>query len=272
MKNHRKIPEEPFCEQGGKNDIKKWTAANSNVTILESFPVVMNPRDVAVDGSGNVYIANTFKNAILKWTAANTNLTTLVSSGLSAPGGVVVDSTGNVYIADTDNGAIKELPYAFVDPTPKLESAAAGNDTLPVVLPATENLLPPFAPATDQSWLTISGITNGVVSFSFTYNPVSSRTAHIILFNQSIPVTQAGAGIAPPTLTGVQIVGNDVLQFSFTNHPGASFTVVSTTNLSLPLSNWTVVGNPVEAPPGVYQFNSPPTTNNTQIFYTVLSP
>jgi hypothetical protein len=62
------------------------------------------------------------------------------------------------------------------------------------------------------------------------------------------------------------------LQFSFTNTPSAVFTVVSTTNLSVPLRNWTVVGNPVESPPGMYQFTSQPTTNNTQIFYGVVSP
>jgi hypothetical protein len=95
-------------------------------------------------------------------------LTTLVSSGLTQPGAVAVDGTGNVYIADTGDSAIKELPYAFVDPTPKLEGLGADNDALPEVLPATENLLALFAPTSDRSWLTITGITNGVVSFSFT--------------------------------------------------------------------------------------------------------
>ena len=109
--------------------------------------------------------------------------------GIDYPNGVAVDGAGNVYIADTGNNAIKELPYAFVDPTPRLESPAAGNDALPVVLPATENLLAPFTPTSDQPWLTITGITNGVVSFSFTAT-TSNRTGYITLLGQTIPVTQ----------------------------------------------------------------------------------
>jgi DNA-binding beta-propeller fold protein YncE len=255
----------------GNSAIKKWTAANSNVTALVSSGLD-NPGGVAVDGAGNIYIANTFTNEVQEWTAANSNVTTLLSSGLIQPWGVGVDGAGNVYIADTGNNAIKELPYAFVDPTPKSESAAAGNDSLPVVLPATENLLPPFAPTTDQSWLTITGITNDVVSFSFTFNPVSSRTAHITLLGQSIPVTQAGAGVTPPNLTGAQMLGNGILQFAFTNTPGASFTVVSTTNLSLPFTNWTAVGASTEISPGQFQFTSQPATNDPQRFYGVRSP
>ena len=166
----------------------------------------------------------TYDGAIKKWTAANSTVTTLVSSGLNLPEGVAVDGAGNVYIADSGNNAIKELPHAFVDPTPRLEGLAAGNDSLPPVLPATENLLPPFAPTSDQSWLTITGITNGVVSFSFTANTGSARTAHITLLGQSIPITQGLIG-TPPNLTGAQMPGNGVLQFAFTNIPGASFTV-----------------------------------------------
>ena len=69
---------------------------------------------VAVDGAGNVYIADTSHNAIKEWNATTQQVTTLVSSGLSGPFGVAVDGAGNVYIADTDNNAIKELLNAYV--------------------------------------------------------------------------------------------------------------------------------------------------------------
>jgi DNA-binding beta-propeller fold protein YncE len=252
------------------NAIKECIAASRNVTTLVSSGLNL-PCGVAVDVSGNVYIADAEISTIEEWSAACNNVTTLVSSGLNGASGVAVDGAGNVYIADSGNNAIKELPYAFVDPTPRLESPAAGNDALPVVLPATENLLPPFAPTSTQSWLTISGITNGVVGFAFTANAGPARTANITLLGQNIPITQGVIG-TPPTLTSLQMLGNGAFQFAFTNTPGAAFTVVSTTNLSLPLSDWTVVGNPVENPPGMYQFTSQPTTNDSQIFYGVLSP
>jgi hypothetical protein len=223
-----------------------------------------------VDGAGNVYF--TSGNLLQEWRAANNTVTALVSSGLGNVPEVAVDQAGNVYIADAGYNAVKELPQAFVDPTPRLEGPAASSDSLPVVLPATVNLLPPFAPSSDQSWLTITGITNGVVSFSLTTNLGSSRTAHIALLGQNIPVTQGGASATSPTLTSVQMLANGVLQFAFTNALGASFTVVSTTNLSLPLSNWTVVGAASNTAPGMFQFTSQPTTNDPQRYYGVRSP
>ena len=113
-----------------------------------------------------------------------------VSSGLYYPDGVAVDGSGNVYIDDTENNVIKEWPRAFVDTMVKLELPAAGSDVLSVVLPATVNLTGPFAPVSDSPWLTITGVTNGVVSFSFPANNFTKRTAHIVVLSQSIAVTQ----------------------------------------------------------------------------------
>jgi sugar lactone lactonase YvrE len=71
-----------------------------------------SPLGVAVDGSGNVYIADTYDNAIKEWVSATNTVVTLVSSGLSSPEGIAVDASGNVYIADTGDNAIKEWNQA----------------------------------------------------------------------------------------------------------------------------------------------------------------
>jgi hypothetical protein len=226
------------------------------------------PSGVAVDGAGNVYIADWGHNSIKKWTAAN-NTVTALASGLFYSTDVAVDGAGNVYIVY--ESSLRELPHAFVDPTPKLESLAAGSDALPVVLPATVNLLPPFAPMSDQSWLSITGVSNGVVSFAFSDNAGAARTVHLTLLGQTNSITQGVVG-TPPVLTGMQMMSNGVLQFVFTNNPSAAFTVISTTNPSLPLSDWTVVGTPSNTAPGMFQFTSQPTTNHPQIFYSVRSP
>ena len=252
--------------------IKEWIAAGNTVTTLVSSGLA-DPKGVAVDGAGNDYFGDSGHSAIKEWTPANNNLTTLVG-GLNAPEAVAVDGVGNVYIADTFNEEIEELPRAFVDPTPRLEGGAAGSDSLPVVLPATDNLLAPFAPVSSQSWLTITGITNGVVSFSFPANTSgSNRSANITLLGQSIAVTQAAPIIGtPPALTAARMLGGGVLQFAFTNTPGASFTVLCSANLSLPLTNWTVAGTATNTTPGQFQFTSQPATNAPQLFYTVRSP
>ncbi len=175
-----------YIANAGSGEIDQWTAASSNVATLVSG--LNYPDGVAVDGAGNVYIANRGGSEIDKWPATNGLVSTLVP-GLSA-GGMAVDGTGNLFFVNVDNNTVEELPYAFVDPTAKSESAVAGQDVLPVVLPATENLLGPLSPTSDQAWLTINGSTNGVVSFSFAANPGLSRMAHIDLLGQSIPVTQ----------------------------------------------------------------------------------
>jgi autotransporter-associated beta strand protein len=253
----------------GNNAIKEWSAANNTVTTVTATGL-NRPRGVALDGAGNVYIADTANNVIKKWTMANNAVTTIVASGLNQVMGVAVDGVGNVYIADSYHNAIKELPHAFMDPTVKWEEPAAGNDVLPVVLPATVNLLAPFAPTSDQAWLTITGITNGVLSFAFSANPGgTNRSANITLLGQPIAITQAGLG---PTLVGSTLLGNGMFQFAFSNNDlGASFTVLTTTNLSLPMSNWTVAGPATNTAPGLFQFSTG-TTNTPQGFYRVRSP
>jgi hypothetical protein len=47
---------------------------------------------------------------------------------------------------------------------------------------------------------------------------------------------------------------NGSFQFSFTNTPGAVFGVLASTNIALPLSNWTALSGVTELSPGNFQF------------------
>lgn len=67
-----------------------------------------NPGGVALDGNGNVYVADTGNNQIKRMNAQGNNITVL-GSGFSGPKGVAVDQAGNVYVADTGNNAVKEI-------------------------------------------------------------------------------------------------------------------------------------------------------------------
>lgn len=60
-------------------------------------------------------------------------------------------------------------------------------------------------------------------------------------------------------------------QFSFSNAVAADFTALTSTNLAVPLSNWTVLGNAMEVAPGQYEFTDTSATNHQQ-FYGVVSP
>ncbi len=75
-----------------------------------------------------------------------------------------------------------------------------------------------------------------------------------------------------PLLINPVIHANGFFEFGFTGTPGASFVALATTNLSLSLSNWTVVGTPTEISPGQFQFTDLQAPNNPQRFYRVRSP
>ncbi len=187
----------------GNNVIREWLAGSGNVFTLVSANL-NGPGAMAVDGSGNVYFADINNSAIKEWVAASNTVFTLVSSpNVQLPEGVAVDLAGNVYIGDDNDHAIKEVPRAFVDSTAKVEAASAGSDSLPAVLPATENLTGPFAVVSDSTnWLTVTGVTNGVVSFAFTAT-TTNRTGHINLLGASIPVSQAIAVQGGDVISGV---------------------------------------------------------------------
>ena len=85
-----------------------YVAVDQTGTLVSAkSSALSSPTSVAVDGAGNVYIADTGHNAIKEWHAATHRITTLVSADLDGPVGVAVDRAGNVYFTDGPD-AIKE--------------------------------------------------------------------------------------------------------------------------------------------------------------------
>ena len=89
----------------------------------------LHPDDVAVDGAGNLYIADTRNLRIRKVDACTGNISTIAGTGtegyggdggpatsaqLNTPTGVAVDASGNVYIADYSNYRIRKVDAAGV--------------------------------------------------------------------------------------------------------------------------------------------------------------
>ncbi|HVV72527.1 MAG TPA: hypothetical protein VHI52_13690 [Verrucomicrobiae bacterium] len=138
------------------------------------------------------------------------------------------------------------------------------------MLPVSENLLAPFTPTSDQPWLTVTGATSGVVSFAFSAT-ASNRTGHITVLGQNVPVTQTVPNTNPMTLTGL-ILSNHVFSLLFTNsNITASFTILTATNVNLPLSNWTVLGNATNSSGTLFRFIDP-AANDQSRYYRVRSP
>jgi N-acetylneuraminic acid mutarotase len=115
---------------------------------------------------------------------------------------------------------------------------------------------------------------------SFTSTPVDSFPpgfAMATVFVNGIPSTGAVLNISlplpsAPILTGSAILANGAVQFGFTNTPNSTFTVLASVNVSLPVTNWTVLGVVTETSPGQFQFTDLPATNQPQRYYRVRWP
>ena len=127
-----------YITDSGGNVIRKVTPSGA-VTTLAGTPNVSGsangtggaatfnqPASVAVDGSGNLYVADSRNNEIRMITPAGV-VTTLAgntfpgsadgtgsSASFNNPSGIAIDGSGNLYVADTYNSEIRKVTQAGV--------------------------------------------------------------------------------------------------------------------------------------------------------------
>jgi len=100
---------------GNKTATNAWGWSGGFIDGIGTNAAFSGPIGVAVDGSGNVYVADKFNSAIRR-IDTNDVVTTVIadSSVFYGPMGVAVDRTGNLFVADTDGNAIREISAAGI--------------------------------------------------------------------------------------------------------------------------------------------------------------
>ncbi|MFZ0692394.1 MAG: Ig-like domain repeat protein [Acidobacteriaceae bacterium] len=100
-------------------------SAGYDATATVAISTSLNqPGGVAIDGAGNLYIADTNNNVIREVNLTTGSIATVAGTGapgytgdggaataatLNSPEGIAVDAAGDLYIADTDNNAVREV-------------------------------------------------------------------------------------------------------------------------------------------------------------------
>jgi hypothetical protein len=170
--------------------------------------------------------------------------TTLAASAVTA-------GTATLNGSINPNGAATTFSFQFGTNT------AYGSATPVVTLASGSTAVPTNA--------AVSGLLAGRL---YHYRVVATNSAGFALGSDMTFTTLA---VTPPQLGGLTYYSGG-FKFTFTNTPGAFFTVWGATNVALPLNQWSNLGPVAVTGPGQYQFIDTRATNIQQRFYRVTQP
>ena len=150
-----------------------------NMTVNTIGSGFSSPNGVAVDGSGNVFVADANHNAVKEIVAVNGVVSSgstvnTISSGFNSPNSVAVDGSGNVFVADMSNNVVKEIVAVngVVSSSSTVITIGNGfNHPSGVAVDGSGNVF--VADASNDAVKEIVAV-NGVVSSSSTVNTIGS--------------------------------------------------------------------------------------------------
>jgi len=132
------------------------------------------------------------------------------------------------------------------------------------------NLNNGFIPAADNSFSVVSyGAETG--QFTSTALPLGfSWTTNYGSTTYTITVTSVLPAGSISNLVSIWQSGDELLQFSGTSN--SSYTILSTTNLTVPRVNWTPLGQASQQVGNIFQYLDTTTPSYPQRFYQIRSP
>jgi hypothetical protein len=186
------------------------------------------------DGSGIVFTT----------IAAESGTVSFAATSVSLPGGGCI-----IWFCERNGSTVEfeyldQIPGVPGTPIPCAFPVQAG-DKFGFYVTSGSDSLPPGSPP----WITLT---------------VSNFTAPGML--PVIPMP------SPIQLKNPILLPGGAFQFTFSNTPSTSMTVLASTNAEVPLANWSELSGIIETTSGHYQFTDPDATNFTQRFYLLRIP
>jgi RHS repeat-associated protein len=195
------------------------------------------PQGIAVDGAGNVYIADQSNHRLRKITASTGTITTIAgngTAGFSGDGGpatsaelypydIALDAAGNIYVPDTGNTRIRVIGQ--INPAKSTPTLALTSSSNPMIYGANSVFT-----------ATITGGHSAGGTVTFQINGTTFGTATVS--GTTAVYNGANEVWAPGTYTISAVYSGDA------NNNGATATLSETVNKATPVLNITSSGTP----------------------------
>jgi sugar lactone lactonase YvrE len=210
------IGSSPLEGTGSGHQISFLPSTESTVTTS-----VSGSGTVAIDGNGNLYVADGNHNRVLKETlSAGTYTETIVPTGiLSSPYAVVVDGAGNLYIADADNNRVLKETLTGTGFTQSTVPSSALNYPTDVAVDANGSI---YIADLNNNRVVVETKTSGVnVETVLPFSNLDQPIAVAVDASGNVYVTDAGNNqilVATPAAGSYTI---STLATSALNYPGA---------------------------------------------------
>jgi hypothetical protein len=241
------------CTPGSSN----WTSSQ-----------ISYPTSIAFDTNEVLYVANSIypimpntnapANSVVRFSKNFEYLGTFASD-LNHPWGLAFDNAGNLFISTRGDYKI----YKFSSNGNRTTFATVGS-----------GLRDPQGLAFDSAGnlYVANSLSNNILK----YSPAGAVSVFASGLGSPCSIAiQPGLrswNLPPVKLNETKIQTNGAFYFSFTNTPDVRFSVVTSTNVSAPLTNWTAIGTAAEIYSGYYYFNDVQATNIQQRFFRVRWP
>jgi hypothetical protein len=174
---------------------------------------------ITISGA-NLYIGNLDSGTIGEYTTSGGTVTSALVSGLRGPFAMAISGT-NLFVTSYGSGTVGQYTTA----------GAAVNTSL------ISGLNGPFGITISETNLFITVLGDGTVD-QFT---TSGQPVNVPLLSGLSEPSGIAIGPGPLRFTGINISGHTLNINAVNGPPGGTFTLLQSTNVSLPLTNWTAV-------------------------------